>query len=198
MKIYVDYDDCLCETARRFSQLVDELFGVGVPYENIRYFDLQKSFSLSEEQYEYMMIEGHKPEVLMSYDETPGAVKVVNGWIDDGHEVSVITGRPYSAYEPSRIWLDHHGIDRVKLFCLNKYGRDAFIKDSEFSLEIEDYKRMHFDYAVEDSPAAFRFFDHLPALKVLVYDRPWNQECEFPGENYNRCFDWESISKIVR
>ena len=198
MKIYVDYDDCLCETARHFSQLVDELFGVGVPYENIRYFDLQKSFSLSEEQYEYMMIEGHKPEVLMSYDETPGAVKVVNGWIDDGHEVSVITGRPYSAYEPSRIWLDHHGIDRVKLFCLNKYGRDAFIKDSEFSLEIEDYKRMHFDYAVEDSPAAFRFFDHLPALKVLVYDRPWNQECEFPGENYNRCFDWESISKIVR
>ena len=134
----------------------------------------------------------------MSYDETPGAVKVVNGWIDDGHEVSVITGRPYSAYEPSRIWLDHHGIDRVKLFCLNKYGRDAFIKDSEFSLEIEDYKRMHFDYAVEDSPAAFQFFDHLPALKVLVYDRPWNQECEFPGENYNRCFDWESIRKIVR
>ena len=198
MKIYVDYDDCLCETARHFSQLVDELFGVVVPYENIRYFDLQKSFSLSEEQYEYMMIEGHKPEVLMSYDETPGAVKVVNGWIDDGHEVSVITGRPYSAYEPSRIWLDHHGIDRVKLFCLNKYGRDAFIKDSEFSLEIEDYKRMHFDYAVEDSPAAFRFFDHLPALKVLVYDRPWNQECEFPGENYNRCFDWESIRKIVR
>ena len=198
MKIYVDYDDCLCETARHFSQLVDELFGVGVPYENIRYFDLQKSFSLSEEQYEYMMIEGHKPEVLMSYDETPGAVKVVNGWIDDGHEVSVITGRPYSAYEPSRIWLDHHGIDRVKLFCLNKYGRDAFIKDSEFSLEIEDYKRMHFDYAVEDSPAAFRFFDHLPALKVLVYDRPWNQECEFPGESYNRCFDWESIRKIVR
>ncbi len=61
-----------------------------------------------------MMIEGHKPEVLMSYDETPGAVKVVNGWIDDGHEVSVITGRPYSAYEPSRIWLDHHGIDRVE------------------------------------------------------------------------------------
>lgn len=197
MKIYVDYDDCLCETARRFSQLVGELFGIDVPYENIRYFDLQKSFSLSEDQYEYMMIEGHKPEVLTSYDETPGAVKVVNSWIDDGHEVSVITGRPYSAYEPSRMWLDCHGLDRVNLFCLNKYGRDAFIKDSEFSLEIEDYVRMHFDYAVEDSPAAFRFFDHLPALKVLVYDRPWNQKCEFPGENYYRCFDWETVSKIV-
>ena len=51
MKIYVDYDDCLCETARRFSRLVDELFGIDVPYENIRYFNLQKSFSLSDDQY---------------------------------------------------------------------------------------------------------------------------------------------------
>lgn len=197
MKIYVDYDDCLCETARRFSQLVDELFGVDVPYEDIRFFDLQKSFSLSEDQYEYMMTEGHKPEVLTSYDETPGAVSAVNGWLDAGHEVSVITGRPYSAYEPSRTWLDQHGLERVDLYCLNKYGRDAFIRDSEFSLEIEDYKRMHFDYAIEDSPTAFHFFEHLPSLKVMVYDRPWNRDCEFPGKNYKRCFDWEMIKNTV-
>ena len=197
MNIYVDYDDCLCETARHFSGLVKDIFGIDVPYEKIRYFDLQKSFSLSEDQYEHLMTEGHRAEVLTSYDETPGAVSVVNSWIDSGYEVSVITGRPYSAYEPSRGWLDHHGLERVKLYCLNKYGRDAFIKDSEFSLEVEDYKRMHFDFAVEDSPAAFHFFDHLPDLKVMVFDRPWNQECTFPGENYDRCFDWEMIRNLV-
>ena len=32
----------------------------------------------------------------------------------------IITGRPYSAYEPSRQWLDEHDLERVKLFCLNK------------------------------------------------------------------------------
>lgn len=198
MNIYVDFDDCLCETARRFSMLVDELFGLAVPYEEIRFFNLQKSFSLKDEEYEYMMVEGHKPEVLMSYDETPGAIRVVNRWMDDGHQVFVITGRPYSAFEPSRAWLDMHGLERVKLYCLNKYGRDAFIKDSEFSLEIEDYRQMHFDYAIEDSPSAFRFFEHLPELKVLVYDRPWNQACEFPGENFSRCFDWDTISSLVK
>ena len=31
MKIYVDYDDCLCETARAFSKLVLEMFGKNVP-----------------------------------------------------------------------------------------------------------------------------------------------------------------------
>ena len=197
MNIYVDYDDCLCETARHFSVLVKELFDLDCPYERIRYFDLQKSFSLTDEQYEYMMTEAHKPESLLAYDETPGAIEVVNRWIDQGHDVSIITGRPYSAFEPSRQWLDRHGLERVRMYCLNKYGRDAFIKDSEFSLEIEDYKKMHFDYAVEDSPSAFRFFEHLPELKVMVYDRPWNQECAFLTAGYHRCFDWETIDQQV-
>ena len=75
---------------------MQDLFGIYVPYENIRYFDLQKSFSLTDEQYEEMMIKAHMPEVLLTYEETPGAVKTVNNWIDEGHDVSIITGRPYS------------------------------------------------------------------------------------------------------
>ncbi|MCR5281761.1 MAG: 2-dehydropantoate 2-reductase [Lachnospiraceae bacterium] len=197
MKIYVDYDDCLCETARSFSELAVELFDKHVPYEKIRYFELDKSFDLNDEQYEQFMISGHRPEVLLSYEETPGASKVINEWIAQGHEVSIITGRPFSSYEPSRLWLDRHGLQAVRLYCLNKYGRDSFIKGSDFSLELDAYYRMQFDFAVEDSPKAFGFFDHLPDLKVLVFDRPWNRECAFPNENYKRCPDWQSIRSIV-
>ena len=198
MNIYVDFDDCLCETARHFSTLAAELFGKNVPYEDIRYFDLQKSFSLTDEQYQHMMTEGHKPSALLSYAETPGAAAAVNRWLDLGHDVSIITGRPYSSYEASREWLDLHGFERVRLYCLNKYGRDGFYKNSEASLELSDYYTMKFDYAVEDSPAAFRFFHHLPNLKVMVYDRPWNRECGFPGDNYVRCSGWEMISRLVK
>ncbi len=197
MNIYIDFDDCLCETARHFSVLVSELFGLDIPYEKIRYFDLKRSFSLTDEQYEYMMTEGHRPEVLLAYEETPGASQTVNSWIDKGYNVSVITGRPDSAYEPSRLWLDRHGLERAGLYCLNKYGRDSFIKNSSFGLELEDYYRMHFDLAVEDSPAAFRFFDHLPDLKVMVFDRPWNRECDLPGDNYRRCTGWDEIGRIT-
>ena len=197
MNIYIDYDDCLCETARHFSGLVKGLFGMNVPYEKIRWFDLQKSFSLTDEQFEEMMIKAHSPEVLLSYEETPGAIRTVNSWVEEGHEVSIITGRPYSSYEASREWLDRHGLGHVSLYCLNKYGRDSFIKRSDFSLELEDYFKMHFDYAVEDSPSAFRFFGHLPGLRVMVYDRPWNRECVFPNEKYFRCSDWETIRGLV-
>lgn len=198
MKIYVDFDDCLCETARHFSGFVEKLFDIKVPYENIKFFNLQKTFGLEDEQYEHLMIEAHKPEILLSYAETPGASETINSWIDKGYDVSIITGRPGSAYDASREWLDRHELDRVRLYCFNKYGRDSFIKNSEFNLELPDYYKMHFDYAVEDSPMAFRFFEHLPELKVMVFDRPWNQECELPGVNYRRCPDWETIRGLVQ
>jgi uncharacterized HAD superfamily protein len=198
MKIYVDFDDCLCETGRHFSGLVSEMFGKDVPYEEMHYFDMQKSFSLKDEEYEAMMIKGHTPEVLEAHEETPGAIETINEWIDKGYEVTIITGRPCSAYEASRKWLDNHGLERAKMYCLNKYGRDSFIKNSDFNLELEDYYKMHFDYAVEDSPKAFKFLEHLPDLKVLVVDRPWNQDCELPGENFTRCYDWETIKSLVK
>ena len=197
MHIYVDFDDCLCETGRYFAGLASSLFGKNVPYEQMRFFALDKTFSLTDGQFQQLMTEGHRPETLLAFEETPGASETLNSWTDRGYTVSVITGRPYSAYEPSREWLDRHGLERVRLYCFNKYGRDSFIKDSAFSLEPEDYYRLRFDYAVEDSPSAFRFFEHLPDLQVLVMDRPWNRDCVFPREGYRRCFDWETIRRIV-
>ena len=197
MNIYIDFDDCLCETARYFSKLIVDLFGLDIPYEKIRYFNLQKSFSLSDEDYEKMMIIAHKPESLLSFEETPGAVQTLNEWIDQGHDVKIITGRASAAYDASRTWLNEHGLERVNLYCLNKYGRDTFLKGSTFSLELEDYYKMHFDYAVEDSPDAFKFFNHMPNLKVMVFDRPWNRECEFPNSNFKRCLDWKIIRDSI-
>ena len=197
MKIYIDFDDCLCETGRAFAGLVTDLFGINTPYEGMRYFNLQKAFDLTDEQYDLLLVKGHEPEVLLSFDETPGASAVINEWIGKGYDVSVITGRPFSTYETSRLWLDRHGLRDARLYCLDKYGRENFMKDSAFSLEPEDYYRMRFDYAVEDSPLAFRFFDHLPDLKVMVFDRPWNREAAFPNGNYRRCRDWENIRANV-
>ncbi len=197
MNIYVDFDDCLCETARAFSDIALEMFNIDVPYEKMRYFNLQMAFGLDDEQYDALLRKGHEPEVLLGFDETPGAVAVLNEWIEKGNNVSIITGRPFGSFEPSREWLDRHGLKNVKLYCLDKYGRENFMKNSDFSLKLEDYYKMKFDVAVEDSPTAFKFFNHLPDIKVMVFDRPWNKDAELPGENFIRCFDWESIRERV-
>ena len=198
MNIYVDFDDCLCETAAYFSKLALEMFGIDVPYDNMRYFNLQDAFKLDDEQYQQLLVRGHENDVLLDFKETPGASDVLNEWLNKGHDVSIITGRPFSAYEASREWLDNHNLKDVKLYSLDKYGRENFMKNSNFSLKLDDYYKMHFDFAVEDSPFAFKFFDHLPDLKVMVFDRPWNREHELPGSNYSRCFNWEEIRAKVK
>lgn len=197
MRFYVDYDDCLCETARAFIEIAERLFGKHIPYEEIHSFNLQESFSLTEDEYKQLMDEGHRPEILLSYEQTPGASETLNAWMDQGHEVCIITGRPGSTFEESRRWLDIHGLQRAGLFFFDKYGRDTSEPHGGVKLEPEAYYQMKFDYAIEDSPKAFRFFDHLPGMKVLVFDRPWNRECAVPGTNYFRCADWEQIRKRV-
>ncbi|MBR6473847.1 MAG: 2-dehydropantoate 2-reductase, partial [Lachnospiraceae bacterium] len=71
MRIYVDFDDCICETARAFTGIVERMFGITVPYEKVRFFNLKDSFGLTDREYEQLMIEGHRPEVLWSFEETP-------------------------------------------------------------------------------------------------------------------------------
>ena len=197
MNIYIDFDDCISETAKYFSKLVYEMFGKDVPYEKMDFFNLQQSFKLNDDEYEKLIIKGHEPEILLDYEETPGASKTINSWIDKGYNVFIITGRPYNSYEPSRQWLDEHGLERVKLYCMDKYGREDKIIDSEHNLKLDDFYKMKFDFAVEDSPEAFKYFKHLPETKVNVFDRPWNRTAEFPGENFRRVFDWECIGKLI-
>ena len=91
MKIYVDFDDCICETARNFSTLAVEMFDIYVPDEKIKYFELDKSFNLTNEQYDQFLTKGHEPEVLLSYDETPGATDVINEWIFEGFSRRFVT-----------------------------------------------------------------------------------------------------------
>ena len=50
MRIYVDFDDCLCETGRAFSKLALEMFNKHVPYDQIHYFELDRSFDLDADK----------------------------------------------------------------------------------------------------------------------------------------------------
>ena len=84
MNIYVDFDDCLCETAHYFTNLVWEMFGKKVAYEDVHCFNMQQSFDLTDEEYEKMMHKGHEDEELLSLEVTPGAVEVINEWIRIG------------------------------------------------------------------------------------------------------------------
>ena len=196
MKIYIDFDDVICETAKYFTKIAKELFGIDVPYREVQFFNLQKSFDLDDAQYHKLMEAGHLPENLLNYEETAGASETINKWVDEGHEVFIITGRPFNSYEPSRKWLDEHRLERVPLFCVDKYGRETSVQDYKYNLSLEKLYGMTFDFAIEDSPAAFEHVLHFDNCKVAVSDRPWNRQSEFPNDNFVRCENWQEIDRV--
>ena len=117
-------------------------------------------------------------------------------WVDEGHEIFVVTGRPFDSYEPSRRWLDEHHLNRIPIYFVDKYGREMFKQDHTYNLTLEELYCMHFDFAIEDSPAAFEHVQHFKDCKVAVYDRPWNKQVEFPDESFVRCLDWQEIDRL--
>ena len=196
MKIYIDFDDVICETAKFFTKLAKDLFDINVPYNQVHFFNLQKSFGLTDTQYDELMIAGHLPENLLAYEETPGASETINKWLDVGHEVSIITGRPFESYESSRSWLDNHGLERVPVVCVDKYGRENFNKDFSYGMTLEELYQLTFDFAVEDSPAAFKHVMHFENCNVAVFDRPWNNKFELPNDRFTRCRNWQEIDNL--
>ena len=71
-----------------------------------------------------------------------------------------------------------------------------FKQDHTYNLTLEELYCMHFDFAIEDSPAAFEHVQHFKDCKVAVYDRPWNKQVEFPDESFVRCLDWKEIDRL--
>lgn len=197
MNIYIDFDDVICETAKSFCQIADRLFGIKKPYNEVHFFNLQQSFGLTDNQYDALMKEGHLPEILLSYEETDGASISINKIVDAGHDVKIITGRPFDSYEPSRQWLDNHNLSRLPLYCVDKYGREIFNQNSTFNMTLNDLYAMTFDLAIEDSPAAFKHLEHFGNCKVAVFDRPWNKDAILPSDNYIRVKNWDQIVSLL-
>ena len=48
MRVYVDMDDVLCETAASLCGMAEREFARRVRYEDVKHFDLQKVFSLDD------------------------------------------------------------------------------------------------------------------------------------------------------
>lgn len=198
MNVYIDFDDVICETAKYFSKLAKELFDIDLPYSEIQFFNLKKTYNLNDEQYNELMRAGHLPENLLAYEETPLASETINDWMDAGHDVKIITGRPFDAYEPSREWLDKHNLDRLPLYCVDKYGREIFNNECSYSMTLKELYSMEFDFAIEDSPAAFEHVVQFRNCLVAVFNRPWNRNADLPNGNFLRCNNWKDIDKLFK
>jgi len=189
--IYVDVDDVLATTSESFLVLVEQLFGKRLRVEDIRYFDLAKSFELDAEDHGKLMDAIHEPEVLEGMGPVAGAAEVLRAWTEAGYQISIMTGRPPGSLEVTRRWLYRHGLNHASVECIDKYGR------FDGGTPLEALRGMHFSLAIEDSPQMAVFLARHGSQTVALMDRPWNRTLppleESERARIVRVRDWEEI-----
>ena len=198
MRIYVDFDDVLCETARALAVLARVMFGRQVPYPRIHAFDLHVAFDLDHRQHQALLDRAHEPGFLLGLRATPGAIAGLKAWLRAGHEVVVVTGRPAATYRDTSAWLARRGLVSLPVLYVDKYGRNHVSPpDAPPALSPEDLRREHFDVAVDDSPTALDALLARRTVRIIVFDRPWNRSYAPAHPRFLRCRDWPSLSRAV-
>ncbi len=200
MRIYVDFDDVLCETARAISHLARNLFGRRVAYDQISEFDLAAAFNLDDLQYAELMSAAHATDFLASLEPTPGAVDTLRGWMERGWRVEIVTGRPFATHPVSRKWLSGYNLADLPLRHLDKYGREhpPECHARARSLTPREFLALRYDLAVEDSPVALPLLAALPSCNIVLFDRPWNRTGIPETGTVQRCLDWPAIDRLAR
>jgi beta-phosphoglucomutase-like phosphatase (HAD superfamily) len=200
MRVYVDFDDVLCETARDLAALAGRLFGCRIAYEEIRAFDLRHAFGIDDGQHARLMELAHEPSFLLGLPPTPGAVEVLAAWRAAGWRVCIVTGRPPDTEPASRQWLAAQGLPDQPLLFVDKYRRHPpAAPGAPRALQPEELSAHAFDLAVEDAPAALDQLARRDDCRTLIFDRPWNRDYVVPpGARIARGRDWAHLDALVR
>src|SRR5215471_6049120 len=103
--IYVDMDDVLCHTARRFLDIVERQFGKQIVYDQLTDFDIGHACSLRPEEREELYRIVHESKELLNLQPIDAAVDVVRQWQALGYDIAIVTGRPPESHDVSLEWL---------------------------------------------------------------------------------------------
>jgi len=193
-RIYVDFDDVLCETAQEFLRVLDREFGRKVAFDEIYSFDLAKSFGLDSASVARLMQRVHQPDVLAAMQPAPGAVEALRHWADAGCEIWVVTGRPAYTRSSSEAWLHRHRVPYDVLDFVDKYGRVDPREDRTDLLNLSELTKIDFCIAVEDSPDMVKFLTAHTRALVVMLARPWNEKMDLGSSaRFTRCKNWQEI-----
>jgi len=194
INIYVDLDDVNAESTRSYVDIVRNLFGRTVDYENINTFDLKISFGFTQDEFNHFFHVVHQPEAILSFKPLEGAIQVLAEWASNGAEIRIVTGRLASSYDASMEWLVANGVPFHSLSMVDKYSRPEN-RDSN-AMSLTQLSEMRFQLAIEDSPAMAEFLSRQMGIPVLLLNRPWNRGATL-ANSVQRCRNWRHIRRVA-
>lgn len=192
--VYVDMDDVLTDSTEAFLAVLEQDFGKKVAFDEIFDFDLKKSFHLTDGEYERFFSAIHQPDIILDFKPIQDSIQVLKAWRKSGFRIVVVTGRLTATYESSQAWLAVHDVPYDDFIMLDKYSRKD--TDMRIAVSLEEFSKMKFDLAVEDSLRMAQYLSTEMEFPVILFDRPWNRDAVLNGR-IHRCRSWIEIGKIA-
>jgi len=193
-QIYVDLDDVLSETSRMFLSVLQQDFGKVVTYEELTTFDLGTSCALNSNELQKFFGLIHAPAQLLSIEPIRDAKPLLDRWVTEGYEITIVTGRPMETYDITIQWLVEAQLPYHSLLFVDKYRRSNVGKTATMSLD--QLGAMSFCMAVEDSPEMALHLAEAMQLPVALRDCPWNRQSSH--NRIKRCLNWLAIDQMLR
>lgn len=176
MIILIDMDDTIEQLLKAWLKGVNERYGYSVDYEDITDWDVSKPYDGLTREQVYAIPD--EPGFWGSVEPIEGASEAIRKFINDGHEVYIVTATPYVSvpekmddllfrYFPYISW-DQVIITRNKQLIRG----DVLIDDGVHNLEGGDY------------------------IKILM-TAPHNREYDAEANGMIRVNNWKEIEEII-
>jgi len=190
MKIGIDIDEVVVKYIESFLEFLKSEKNIFINYpEILNYHQIGTSVKANNGQIHQFIYEHvHQEGVLLNLELYEGAVDSIN-FLDKIHEIFFVTSRHISNKDSTTQFFKKHFPNRdfEIIFSGDAWGgaktKSEICKEKGISLLIED----NLNYALECASNG---------IKVILFDKPWNQEKDLPS-NIFRVNGWkDALEKI--
>jgi len=187
LKIGIDIDEVVVEFFKKYLELFNKKFEKNLTFENIVKFNIWNLTDVSREDALKLIEDFYNSEDFFELDLIEG-VKDALIKLHKNYEIHFITSRPESVKEKTNLFLKSLFED---IYFNLHFSEGVF---GEFKTKAQICKELGIKILIEDR-RKYAFECAQNGIKVLLLDKPWNQNCEH--ENIIRVKNWKEILEKV-
>jgi 5'(3')-deoxyribonucleotidase len=173
MRVAVDIDGVLCDTIRGALDVINDELKTNYQNSDINQWDFPiNGVSIGV----YLRRLFKNSDFILSLQSIGGAKESLK-ILSNGHDVTIVTGRPIICMESTKCWVEE------KIGCYNIiFTKKKTIKSTNCDVLIDDYSNYLNDFSNSGG-------------KTIQYQQPWNRNFAFKNADF-KVLDWDDILEL--
>lgn len=192
MIIATDTDECLAQYITAFCLWHNEKYGTRLKEEDFTEWDISKTIGTTRQEELRRLYEFHKSTYFFAIQPVPGSVRGTKTLKERGNTLFVTTGRQLELRVETHEWI---GLYYPEVFSGIQLGNHHSLNNQPKKPKSEMCDELEADALIEDTLAT-AIECAKPGRRVLLMNRPWNQNGKLP-DGVQRVYSWEEIVEAL-